>query len=98
MNEITTKEIEEKLVSKEKLNIIDVREDDEVATGVIPGVIHIPLGEIPNQLEALEENEHYYIVCRSGARSGNACQYLTELGYKVTNISGGMLAWEGETE
>src|SRR5690625_485327 len=93
MNEITTKEIEEKLAAYEKLTIIDVREDDEVETGVIPGVIHIPLGEVPTKIEELDQNEHYYIICRSGGRSGKACDYLIEKGYHATNIAGGMLAW-----
>lgn len=98
MKEITAKELERELASGAKLNIIDVREDVEVAAGKIPGAKHIPLGEIPDRLEELDKNEHYYMVCRSGGRSGNACQYLDQHGYQVTNMAGGMLDWEGETE
>lgn len=98
MKEITAKELEKKLSTGEQVNIIDVREDEEVATGKIPGAKHIPLGQIPKRLNELNKNEHYYIVCRSGGRSGSACQYLIENGYNVTNIVGGMLDWEGETE
>lgn len=98
MKEIMVKELEEKLVSGEKLNIIDVREDDELATGKIPGAKHIPLGQIPDRLGDLDKNEHYYMVCRSGGRSSNACQFLIQNGFNVTNILGGMLAWEGELE
>ncbi|MHA6252828.1 rhodanese-like domain-containing protein [Oceanobacillus sp. CAU 1775] len=97
MNEITAKDLEEKLTT-EKVHIIDVREDDEVAKGIIPEADHIPLGEISTRLEELDKNEHYYIVCRSGGRSGKACDYLSELGYDTTNVTGGMLAWEGEVE
>lgn len=98
MKEISAKELEKKLTAGEKLNIIDVREDEEVATGKIPGAKHIPLGEVPERLEELDKNEHYYMVCRSGGRSGNACQFLLQQGYNVTNMVGGMLAWEGEAE
>ncbi|WP_156289467.1 rhodanese-like domain-containing protein [Oceanobacillus salinisoli] len=98
MKEITAKELEQKLTSGEKLNIIDVREDVEVGTGKIPGVKHIPLGQLPERLEELDKNEHYHMVCRSGARSGNACQFLNQNGYQVTNMVGGMLDWEGELE
>lgn len=98
MKEITAKELEKKLSTGEQVNIIDVREDEEVATGKIPGAKHIPLGQIPKRLNELNKNEHYYIVCRSGGRSGSACQYLIENGYNVTNMVGGMLDWEGETE
>ncbi|WP_085993136.1 rhodanese-like domain-containing protein [Oceanobacillus senegalensis] len=98
MKEITAKELEHKLVSGEELHIIDVREDEEVATGKIPGAKHIPLGQIPDRLEELDKSEHYYMVCRSGGRSGNACQFLIQNGYNVTNMAGGMLDWEGEKE
>lgn len=98
MKEITAKKLEQKLVSGEKLTIIDVREEVEVATGKIPGATHIPLGQIPNRLEELDKNEHYYMVCRSGSRSGNACQFLLQNGFNVTNMVGGMLAWEGDLE
>ncbi|MFD2627668.1 rhodanese-like domain-containing protein [Oceanobacillus kapialis] len=98
MKEITAKELEHKLLAGEKLNIVDVREDEEVAKGKIPEAKHIPLGQIPERLAELDENVHYYMVCRSGGRSGNACQFLTQNGYKVTNMAGGMLDWEGKTE
>ena len=98
MKEITAKELEQKLMSGEEVNMIDVREDEEVAAGKIPGIKHIPLGEIPDRLNELDQNTHYYMVCRSGGRSGRACEYLTEKGYQVTNVVGGMLDWEGETE
>lgn len=98
VKEITAKELEQKLTTGEALNIIDVREDEEVAMGKIPGAKHIPLGQIPERLEELDKNDHYYMVCRSGARSGNATDFLTERGYNVTNMVGGMLDWEGEVE
>lgn len=98
MAEITTKQLEEKLKENPNLNIIDVREDDEVAEGKIPGAHHIALGNIPTQVDALDKNKQYYIVCRSGGRSGRACEYLTEQGYDVVNVDGGMLAWEDEVE
>ncbi|MFD1851921.1 rhodanese-like domain-containing protein [Oceanobacillus bengalensis] len=98
MEEITAKDLEEKLEKGEKLNIIDVREDDEVAGGIIPGAKHIRLSEIPERVNELEKDEHYYMVCRSGGRSGRATDFLKEQGYDVTNMAGGMLAWEGEVE
>ncbi|MCF3943190.1 rhodanese-like domain-containing protein [Oceanobacillus alkalisoli] len=98
MKEITAKELETKRIAEEKLNIIDVREDEEVAMGIIPGAKHIPLGQIPERLDELNKNEHYYMVCRSGGRSGRACDFLIQNGYNVTNMAGGMLDWKGETE
>lgn len=98
MKKIYAKQLEEKLKAGEQLNIIDVREDEEVATGKIPGAKHIPLGQIPERLNELVKDKPYYIVCRSGGRSGQACAFLSAKGYDVTNVEGGMLAWEGETE
>ena len=46
MDHITAEELQRKLESGEKLNLIDVREIDEVAQGKIPGAVHIPLGAI----------------------------------------------------
>lgn len=98
MKEITAKELEQKVTSGEQLNIIDVREEVEVAAGMIPGAKNIPLGEIPERLEELDKNEHYYMVCRSGGRSSSASQFLIQNGFNVTNMIGGMLSWEGEVE
>ncbi|WP_026907294.1 rhodanese-like domain-containing protein [Paucisalibacillus globulus] len=98
MNTITAKELEEKLMNKEVLNIIDVREDVEVAMGIIPGAKHIPLGDLPYSLEELDKDKHYYMVCQSGGRSSSACEFLLEEGFDVTNMNGGMMAWQGEIE
>ncbi|WP_047981113.1 rhodanese-like domain-containing protein [Ornithinibacillus contaminans] len=98
MKEISAIELAAKLKSGEKLNIIDVREDEEVAMGKIPGARHIKLGEIPERLDELDQDEHYYMVCRSGGRSGRACEFLIDNGFNVTNMTGGMLAWEDDVE
>ncbi|WP_391122948.1 rhodanese-like domain-containing protein [Psychrobacillus sp. L3] len=96
MKEITAKEVEQKLVKGETLQIIDVREVDEVASRKIPGIIHIPLGLLEFRMNELSKTESYIIVCRSGGRSGRATQFLADQGFDVTNMTGGMLAWEGE--
>lgn len=98
MKQITTKELEEKIKNGERVNIIDVREDDEVAEGKIPGARHIRLGDLSDRVNELDKNEHYYIACRSGGRSSMACELLTSQGYDVTNMTGGMLSWAGEVE
>ncbi len=98
MKEIQATELAKKLNNGEKVNIIDVREDNEVAQGIIPGAKHIRLGEIPDRLEEVNKSEHYYMVCRSGARSGRATEYLEANGIEATNMEGGMLAWEEETD
>jgi len=98
MKEITAKEVEQLLQNGNSLNIIDVREVEEVASGKIPGAVHIPLGLLEFRMNELEKGQEYIIVCRSGARSARATQFLESYGYNVTNMTGGMLAWEGPVE
>ncbi|MGN7478367.1 rhodanese-like domain-containing protein [Solibacillus silvestris] len=98
MKEISAKEVQQRIENGEKLNLIDVREVDEVQAGHISGIVHIPLGLIKFHIHELDNNKPYIIVCRSGARSGQATQYLESQGYDAANMTGGMLAWEGEVE
>src|SRR5690606_235553 len=98
MNSISAVDLQEKIKNGEKVHIIDVRENVEVAEGKIPEAKHIPLGDIPDSLEKLDKDKHYYMVCRSGGRSSSACEFLSNQGYNVTNMTGGMLAWQGEIE
>ena len=95
MNNITAKEVEEKLNAKEKIHLIDVREVDEVKEGTIPGVIHIPLGLLEARMPELNKKNVYIMVCRSGGRSGSAAQFLEGYGFQVLNMVGGMNDWEG---
>lgn len=98
MKEITVKELAKKVKNNEEVSIIDVREDEEIAQGKVPGARHIPLGQIPERLDEIAKDKHHFMVCRSGGRSGKACGFLQEQGYNVTNMAGGMLDWEDEVE
>lgn len=98
MKEISAKEVQQALADGQMLKIIDVREVDEVQGGHIPGMMNMPLGLLEFRMHELNKNEPYIIVCRSGARSGRATQFLESQGFDVTNMVGGMLAWEGEVQ
>ncbi|MBR9673770.1 rhodanese [Bacillus cereus] len=98
MKEMTTKELEEKLLRKEVVNIVDVREVEEVAEGKIPEACNIPLGLLEFRMHELNKNQEYIIVCRSGGRSARAVQFLESYSFQVINVVGGMLAWEGKVE
>jgi rhodanese-related sulfurtransferase len=95
---ITPEELQKKLEAGEKLELVDVREDFEVAEGMIPGAKHIPMGEIPANLRLFDKDKEYIFICRSGHRSENVCYYLQMQGYKVRNMIGGMINWQGETK
>lgn len=98
MEEMTAKEVELLINEGKALNIIDVREVDEVAEGKIPGSVNIPLGLVEFHMDELDKTKEYVVVCRSGGRSGSATQFLEKWGYDVINMQGGMLAWEGKME
>jgi adenylyltransferase/sulfurtransferase len=74
--------------------LIDVREPDEVATCCIAGTEHIPMRQIPNQLDRLPKDKHLLIHCHHGGRSMKVTQFLRANGYDaVSNVEGGIDAW-----
>jgi rhodanese-related sulfurtransferase len=94
---ITPEVLQKKIEAGEKLELIDVREDYEVAQGMIIGAKHIPMGEIPAHLGYFDKKKEYIFICRSSRRSESVCRYMQEHGYKVRNMVGGMLEWKGKT-
>lgn len=92
---ISAQELADRLESQPAdLRIIDVREHHEIAAGAIPGVVAMPLATVPVRLNELDPNETLVFVCRSGARSAQACAFLQQHGFdNVINLHGGMLAW-----
>lgn len=99
MQLITVSELKERLANGEHLNLVDVREPAENQEFNIGGDL-IPLGKIQrmevDQLEPLK-NQEIICYCRSGNRSGQACQILDLLGFTNTkNLQGGMLAWQNK--
>lgn len=93
MKKISVEDLRDKMQQGETLNIIDVRTDEEVAFGMIRGAVHIPVDQIPDRLDEINKEEHYYLTCRTNNRSGNAYLFLEDRGYDVTLIDGGMTAW-----
>lgn len=98
MNSLTAEQVKEKMEQGEQLNIVDVREVDEVSQGKIPGAVNIPLHLLEFRKDELDKNKNYIMVCRSGGRSGQATQFLDQYGYDVTNMEGGMMSWTGKVE
>ena len=97
MQIITVEELKAKMGTGEKLQLLDVREPVEHAEFNIGGKL-LPLGNIMNmQVDDIEDWKDKEIICycRSGNRSGQACQYLDMLGFSNTkNLAGGMIAWQ----
>jgi rhodanese-related sulfurtransferase len=79
--------------------ILDVRTSDEVAEGIIPGAIHIDIYRGQGfiyEVDALDKNKNYYVYCKAGGRSSQACQIMNQLDFKNTfNLLGGIMEWKG---
>ena len=99
MKEISVTELHEMMQNKEDFQLIDVRESHELEICNLNGE-HIPLGEIPNNEDKIAQDKKVIIHCRSGARSGQAVQYLEgKLGVdNLYNLRGGILAWADEID
>ncbi|MBT8142547.1 MAG: rhodanese-like domain-containing protein [Gammaproteobacteria bacterium] len=84
--------------------VIDVRESDEIITGMIPGAIHIPVGqlqsEFPKYLQSLgndSSQQTIVLYCRSGNRSAVGADALQKLGFSnIVSMQGGIKAWVAE--
>lgn len=79
--------------ARDRVQLLDVREDDEWTAGRIDGAVHIPLGELPARLAELDGDRPVVTVCRSGGRAGKAAELLTGAGLSAEVMDGGMTAW-----
>lgn len=94
VKKVSMRELEAQLAANKELNIIDVREQYEYEDGHIKGSVNIPLSRF--DLNKLDNNKEYYIVCFSGGRSSAAAAALSNEGYNVIDVVGGMLAYSGK--
>lgn len=93
---ITPDVVAEWIKQGKELQIVDVREQDEWNSGHIAGAKHIPLGMVGSRHKELDPNQETILVCRSGNRSGLACELLESMGYDVVNMTGGMMNWSAD--
>lgn len=96
MENITVDQLRARLDAGENIHLVDVREPAENAEFNIGGLL-LPLGRIQRmELDEIEhlKDEEVICYCRSGNRSGQACQFLEMNGFRnVKNLTGGMLEW-----
>jgi rhodanese-related sulfurtransferase len=86
-----------RLLNQDNTICLDVREDKELGDGFINNAKHIPLGELQTRITELNnaKQKPILVYCRSGSRSGQACNMLTKEGFEnVSNLAGGIMAWE----
>ena len=96
IQEIEVTELQKLKDNNDTIRIIDVRQSAELNAGIIPGAEGLPMHIIPLRMSELDRKEKLIMVCRSGARSAQACMFLQQQGYdNVFNLRGGMIAWSG---
>jgi rhodanese-related sulfurtransferase len=78
-----------------KAQLLDVRTAGEFAAGTIPGArnLDVTTGQLQAALNTLDKAKEYFVFCRSGNRSGSACQLMSRQGFKAYNLAGGIGFW-----
>ena len=100
MDEITSTELKERLDRGDDIQILDVREDNEVAIARIPNSIHIPMGQVLSRIDEIDPERETVVHCKGGGRSARVIEALQRSGYqgKLANLKGGILGWSTEVD
>lgn len=100
MADLSQEEWKDQLLKDSNALILDVRTDQEIEEGIIPNAIQIDIYKGQGfiyRVEELDKTKNYYIYCRSGIRSAQACAIMNQLGFSNTyNLEGGILQWTGD--
>ena len=95
IKEIDVNELSQQLDTlADNVRLIDVRTPAEVARGKLSGSENIPLHVIPLKVDELSHHEKIIFYCQTGARSAQACAFMTSKGIdNVYNLRGGIVTW-----
>jgi len=93
MREVTCTEV---LNADASAQVIDVRESNELHTGMVAVAAHLPMSEMTARLGELDLNRRVIAVCRSGARSAKVAEALTAAGFECDTMGGGMIEWSAQ--
>ncbi|MCB0719557.1 MAG: rhodanese-like domain-containing protein [Bacteroidetes bacterium] len=101
VREISVSELQKLRSGGSDVFVLDVRSRDEYDYANIGPDLLVPLDELVDRMPELSphENAHVVVMCRSGARSAQACNYLMQQGFSnVSNLRGGIRAWSVEVD
>lgn len=100
MKNLTQEQWKEGIERDDNASILDVRTEEEFIEGFIPNSSNIDIykgQEFLDEVEKLDKSKNYYVYCRSGARSAQACTLMNQNGIENTyNLMGGITEWEGD--
>lgn len=102
MKNLTQEEWKDLLVQTSNSIVLDVRTDLELADGKIPGAINLDIYQAQHfvsELDNMDKSIHYFVYCKSGGRSAQACAVMQQMGFEHTfNLEGGFSNWSGDIE
>jgi adenylyltransferase/sulfurtransferase len=100
MREITATELKQRIDNGDDIQIVDVREANEVAVAKIPNTIHIPLGQVINRMSEIDPSRETIVHCKMGGRSARAIEALQRSGFtgELVNLAGGITAWSNDVD
>jgi len=79
--------------------LLDVREPWELSLASLPGVLNIPMAQIPDRLDELCRDQDVVVICHHGSRSLQVAAFLKQNGFDcVINLAGGIDAWSREVD
>ncbi len=97
---LTQEEWQSKLQMDDNAAILDVRTPQEWEEGVIPNAIKIDIyrgQEFLDEVASLDKSKNYYVYCKAGSRSQQACLLMNQMGFESTyNLIGGFSGWQGD--
>ena len=90
----------EQLKNDNNAIVIDVRTPEEFEEGFIENAINIDIFKGQGfiyLIEELDQSKNYYVYCKAGSRSEQACKVMNQLGIENTyNLMGGIMQWQGK--
>jgi len=99
-SEITATELKQRIDNGDDIQIIDVREQVEFDVARIPNSKLIPLGQVLNRMDEIDQTRDTVVHCKGGGRSARAIEALKRAGFtgSLTNLHGGIMAWSNEVD
>lgn len=94
VREVTVEELKARRDNGENPLVLDVREDWELQLASIPGVVHVPMNQVPGRLAEFSRDAETIVMCHAGGRSMRVAHFLASQGFtNVANLTGGISAW-----
>jgi adenylyltransferase/sulfurtransferase len=99
-SEITATQLKQRIDNGDDIQIIDVREQVEFDVARIPNSKLIPLGQVLNRMDEIDQTRDTVVHCKGGGRSARAIEALKRAGFtgSLTNLHGGIMAWSNEVD